>query len=148
MSQARHIEPARTKSGVRTCHEIKILTLFIKPRERRVAHPVRHLMRFGLFRLINEDGMQMITKLPSVCEPFTVGRPGRIEQLAGASVSVSIHLDRRLLAFETHVPKTQTLVGVGDFLAVGRPHGRVIERRRRAKVDFADFAHSALVADV
>ena len=62
-------------------------------------------------------------------------------------VRVRIHTHGRFL-LEVQEPEVQVLVGVSDFLGVGRPRRRIIKSRWIAEIDLADFAEAALVADM
>src|SRR5439155_22316593 len=52
------------------------------------------------------------------------------------------------LFLKLHTPEVQALIGVCDFLGVGRPPRRIIEGGRLAEIDFADVAEAALIADM
>src|SRR2546430_7336897 len=54
---------------------------------------------------------------------------------------VGIHLHRRTLA-HVDVPQVQSLVAVGDPLAVRGPHRRIEERRWVAEIDLLHLAES------
>ena len=91
--------------------------------------------------------MEIIVKLLRVGDPLAVGRPDGVKLVVRPGVGVGIHAHGSLFV-EVHVPDIQTLVGIGNLLAVGGPDGRVVERRRVAQADFSHLAQAVLVADV
>ena len=62
-------------------------------------------------------------------------------------VGVRIHAYGCFL-LEVQEPEVQALVGVRDFLGVGRPRRGIIKSRWIAEIDLKDFAEAALVADM
>src|SRR5258708_6230701 len=80
-------------------------------------------------------------------EPLAVWRPGCSLGDAGIFKAVGIYADGRTF-FDIHVPDVHALVGVGNFLAVGRPGGAVEIGWRIAEADFFHFAEAGLIHDV
>src|SRR5260370_41987917 len=86
-------------------------------------------------------------KLFGIRDPPIVRSPG-LAELGGAEATevVSVHLLRGGVA-QVDVPQVQSLVGVCNLLAVGRPLGSVKERRWIPQVDVPDLAQTIQAAD-
>src|ERR1700730_15906943 len=86
-------------------------------------------------------------KLFGIADPLTVRSPGLAELgWAKAAEVVSVHQLRGGFV-QVDVPQVQSLVGVCNLLAVGRPRGFVKERRWITQVDVPDLAQTILAAD-
>src|ERR1700730_5650918 len=86
-------------------------------------------------------------KLFGIADPLTVRSPGLAELgWAKAAEVVSVHQPRGGVV-QVDVPQVQSLVGVCNLLAVGRPRGSVKERWWITQVDVPDLAQTILAAD-
>src|SRR4029077_21206238 len=86
-------------------------------------------------------------KLFGISDPLIVRGPGLAKfRWAEAAEVVSVHQMRGGMA-QVDVPQVQSLVGVCNLLAVGRPRGSVKERRWITQVNVPDRAQTILAAD-
>src|SRR5262249_9353920 len=106
--------------------EVKILAVTVKSGRGRIAQTIGHLMGRFARGVVNEDRAERTVELARVGNPATVARPDRRSDGAGV---VRIRVDKDgLAAVELEIPKIETLVAEGDFLAVGRPSRKVVKR--------------------
>src|SRR6267143_36545 len=87
-------------------------------------------------------------KLFGIGDPLIVRSPVLAELgWAEAAEVVSVHQPGGGVV-QVDVPQVQSLVGVCNLLAVGRPRGSVKKRRWITQVDVPDLAQTILAADI
>src|SRR5712671_3222481 len=146
MLVARHIEPRGGEARVSRCREVEIFAVLIETRIDGIAHSICNLRSLSLLERIYEHRMQAARELPGVCDPLTVWSPG-LAELRRPEASKIIGVNQlRLSIVEIDIPEIQSLVGISNLLAVGRPHRAVEKRRRIPQIDMPHLAQAVLGA--